>query len=94
MGEGDAEVEAPAFMPGEDVHFYQKIPGFARLGGGCCSEIRRGLTLRCRRALAATPPSHVLIRVLFPPSADRPGHDCRRGGLDTEIERVILWTSR
>ena len=20
MGEGDAEVEAPAFMPGEDVH--------------------------------------------------------------------------
>ena len=21
MGEGDAEVEAPAFMPGEDVHF-------------------------------------------------------------------------
>ena len=23
MGEGDAEVEAPAFMPGEDVHFWQ-----------------------------------------------------------------------
>ena len=24
MGEGDAEVEAPAFMPGEDVHFFPK----------------------------------------------------------------------
>ena len=23
MGEGDAEVEAPAFMPGEDVHLLE-----------------------------------------------------------------------
>ena len=26
MGEGDAEVEAPAFMPGEDVHSRKSSP--------------------------------------------------------------------
>ena len=35
MGEGDAEVEAPAFMPGEDVHVLYCSKSGAKVADGC-----------------------------------------------------------